>query len=83
MTSMAFASPYSLNGKSDPYCEFKKVGVQKVDCTPTISVLISVGPWEKLMHDPNAVFFVGRIDLLTSTITVQRINFMRQANHYA
>lgn len=57
---MPFSSPYSLNGKSDPYCEFKKVDIQKFNCTPTISGLISAGPWEKIMYDPNVVLLCGK-----------------------
>lgn len=44
---MALLSPYTLNGKLDPYCELKKVGIQKFNCTLTISGLISAGPGKK------------------------------------
>lgn len=53
---MPFFSPYCLNGKSDPYCEFKKVDIQKFNCNG----LISAGPWEKIMHDLNVVLFCGK-----------------------
>lgn len=47
MPRNAVSSPYSLNRKSDPYCEFKKVDIQKFNCVPIISGLISAGPWGK------------------------------------
>lgn len=72
---MAFFSPCSLSGRSDPYCEFKKVDVLRFSCTPTINGVIFAGASETIMHNPNIVLFCGKnnvsSDWFSSTTAIQ------------
>lgn len=57
---MVFFFFCSLGGRSDFYCEFKKVDVLRFSCILIINGVIFVGVLEIIMYNLNIVLFCGK-----------------------